>query len=182
MNTDDQKNGMEPTSGNQFDAMAGLLAPESRALRNVLVFGELTKRNPTAKEMKALAFIQIDAPRVAIFVTIPVNIFAIVTGFWYVVHVATHHSVVGALVTLLFLFGISRLGRAPVAVVASSLLHFSEGAVGLWLPIVTYALAAISLPYDVRLVAARRTVKRALERPLLAPVGVASTDGSSTDG
>ena len=70
---------------------------------------------------------------------------AVITSFWLLYLIFTARGFLTTLVAF-FLLGISyRLGPAPMFAVASSILCFYFHAVGIWLPVISYVIAAITL-------------------------------------
>jgi hypothetical protein len=75
---------------------------------------------------------------------------ALICSFWLIYRAFAAH---GLWIALLFFVGLAlvyKFGASPMFAVAASALCFGYHAVGVWLPLVSYVLAAISLYVDLR--------------------------------
>ena len=80
----------------------------------------------------------------------------VVTTVWIMYHAFKTGGFLTTIVGLVFLSIIYRFGVAPLFAVVTSLLHFYFHLVGIWLPIISYLLAAFLLYMDLRLDTAKR--------------------------
>lgn len=71
-------------------------------------------------------------------------------SFWLIYCVFTAHGFLVAFMTFLGLSFVYKFGVAPMFAVAASVLCFGFNAVGLWLPVASYAFAAVLLYVDLK--------------------------------